>query len=213
MFTGIIEGRGVITSVKPYQGFVRLVVNSDMDLSDVNVGDSICVNGVCLTATIVSSINNQLCMDVSPETINVTTIGKAKPGSSVNLEKAIRADSRFGGHIVSGHIDCIGKISEKRQIGPGFLMGFEVNSSKYVIEKGSVAVDGVSLTVNRVERDHFWVMIIPHTSSLTGLTDKKINDTVNIEFDMIGKYVEKFVSVWSSKPGLDEQTLQKYGFM
>ncbi|MGC8603696.1 MAG: riboflavin synthase [Desulfomonilaceae bacterium] len=213
MFTGIVEGRGVITSVKPYQGFVRLVVNSDMDLSDVNVGDSICVNGVCLTATIVSSIKNQLCMDVSPETINVTTIGKAKPGSSVNLEKAIRADSRFGGHIVSGHIDCIGKISEKRQIGPGFLMGFEVNSSKYVIEKGSVAVDGVSLTVNRVERDHFWVMIIPHTSSLTGLTDKKINDTVNIEFDMIGKYVEKFVSVWSSKPGLDEQTLQKYGFM
>ncbi|MGC8659528.1 MAG: riboflavin synthase [Desulfomonilaceae bacterium] len=213
MFTGIVESQGVIRSVDSSQGFIRLVISSDMDLNDVKPGDSICVNGVCLTATVVSRANNQLCMDVSPETIKVTTIGKAKPGNYVNLEKAMRSDSRFGGHIVSGHVDCVGKIIEKRKIGAGFLMGFEVNSARYVIEKGSVAIDGVSLTVNRVDNDRFWVMIIPHTSSLTGLTDKKINDTVNIEFDMIAKYVEKFVSVWSSKPGLNEQTLQKYGFM
>jgi riboflavin synthase len=152
-------------------------------------------------------------MDVSTETLKVTTLGKAKSGSGVNLEKAMKADSRFGGHMVSGHVDCVGRIIEKRAIGVGFLMGFEVDSSRYVVEKGSVAVDGVSLTVNRVERNRFWVMIIPHTSNLTGLTEKNINDTVNIEFDIIGKYVEKFVNVWSSKPGLDEQTLQKYGFI
>lgn len=213
MFTGIVESRGIIKSIEPYQGFVRLIINCDMDLTDVKEGDSICVDGVCLTATSVSLNRKQLSMDVSPETLKVTTLGKTKSGSGVNLEKAMKADSRFGGHMVSGHVDCIGRIIEKREVGVGFLMGFEVDSCRYVVEKGSVAVDGVSLTVNRVERNRFWVMIIPHTSNLTGLTEKKINDSVNIEFDMIGKYVEKFVNVWSSKPGLDEQTLQKYGFI
>ncbi|MCX5871810.1 MAG: riboflavin synthase [Deltaproteobacteria bacterium] len=213
MFTGIVESRGIIKSIESYQGFVRLIINCDMDLTDVREGDSICVDGACLTATSVNLNRKQLNMEVSPETLKVTTLGKAKSGSGVNLEKAMRADSRFGGHMVSGHVDCIGRIIEKREVGAGYLMGFEVDSSRYVVEKGSVAVDGVSLTVNRVERNRFWVMIIPHTSNLTGLTEKKINDTVNIEFDMIGKYVEKFVNVWSSKPGLDEQTLQKYGFI
>ena len=213
MFTGIVESRGVIKSIEPSQGFVRLIINSDMDLTDVKEGDSICVDGVCLTATVVLPGTGQFRMDVSPETVNVTTLGKAKSGAGVNLEKAMKADSRFGGHIVSGHVDCIGRLIEKRKVGVGFLMGFDVDSSRYLVEKGSVAIDGVSLTVNRVDRERFWVMIIPHTSTLAGLTDKKINDTVNIEFDMIGKYVEKFVGVWSSKPGLDEQTLQKYGFM
>ena len=213
MFTGIVESRGVIRAIEPYQNFIRLVIKSNMDLTDVKEGDSILVDGVCLTATKVSIESKQISMDVSPETLNVTTLGQSKNGAGVNLEKAMKVDSRFGGHIVSGHVDCLGRIVEKRQVGVGFLLGFEVDSSRYLVEKGSVAIDGVSLTVNRVERNRFWVMIIPHTSDLTGLTDKKINDTVNIEFDVIGKYVEKFVNVWSSKPGLDEQTLRKYGFI
>lgn len=213
MFTGIVENRGVIRSVEAKQAFIRLVIGSDMDLADVKAGDSICVNGVCLTATGVYSTENLFAVDVSPETLRVTTLEQCRAGSPVNLEKAMKANSRFGGHIVSGHVDCIGRIAEKRQVGPGFSFGFHVDSSRYLIEKGSVAVDGISLTVNRVENNRFYVMIIPHTSYLTGLTDKKINDTVNIEFDMIGKYVEKFVNGWSGKSGLTEQTLQKYGFM
>jgi riboflavin synthase len=213
MFTGIIECRGLIRSIETKQSFVRMTISADMDLTDVKAGDSICVNGVCLTATKVFPGDRQFAVDISPETVRVTTLEQARPGNLVNLEKAMRADSRFGGHIVSGHVDCVGRIAENRPVGRGFLLGFHVDSSHYLVEKGSVGVDGISLTVNRVEKNQFWVMIIPHTSDLTGLTDKNINDTVNIEFDMIGKYVEKFVNVWSSKPGLSEQTLQKYGFI
>lgn len=213
MFTGIVESRGVIRSIETKQSFVRMIIGADMDLTDVKEGDSICVNGVCLTATRIFLSDKQFAVDISPETVRVTTFEQSKPGNPVNLEKAMRADSRFGGHIVSGHIDCIGRIAENRRVGRGFLLSFHVDSSHYLVEKGSVAVDGISLTVNKAENNQFWVMIIPHTSNWTGLTDKKINDTVNIEFDIIGKYVEKFVDIWSSKPGLNEQTLQKYGFI
>jgi riboflavin synthase len=110
-------------------------------------------------------------------------------------------------------VDCVGQVVEKRPTGVGFLMGFLVDSERYLIEKGSVAVDGVSLTVNRVQGQRFWVMIIPHTALLTGLTEKKINDTVNVEFDLIGKYIEKFISARGEKGGVDEQTLREHGFI
>jgi riboflavin synthase len=134
-------------------------------------------------------------------------------GSGVNLEKAMRLDSRLGGHLVAGHVDCIGRVAEKRQTGQGWIMGFQVESDRYLIEKGSVAVDGVSLTVNSVEGGRFRVMIIPHTAALSGLTGKKINDKVNVEFDLIGKYVEKLVSGRQEPMGLSEQKLKDYGFM
>jgi len=144
--------------------------------------------------------------------LRVTTLGEMKPGSVVNLERAMRLDSRLGGHLVAGHVDCIGRLTDKRPSGRGFVLGFRVDSGRYLIEKGSVAVDGVSLTVNQVDGSRFQVMIIPHTASLTGLTAKKINDKVNVEFDLIGKYVEKFVS-HGAHAGVSEHLLKEHGFM
>ena len=213
MFTGIVEARGRIARIDPTSQFVRISIESDLDLTDVKEGDSISVDGACLTATVVNRDSREFAADVSPETLQVTTLGALKPGSMVNLEKAMRLDSRLGGHLVSGHVDCVGTLNEKRMTGPGFLMGFLVESGRYLIEKGSVAVDGVSLTVNRVQGGRFWVMIIPHTAALTGLTDKNINDKVNVEFDLIGKYVDKFVSQGKERSGLTEQSLRDHGFM
>lgn len=212
MFTGIIEARGEILSIEPRGGFVNLRIVSDLDLSDVKVGDSISVDGACLTATTVEAGCKAFAAEVSPETVSVTTLGSVKRGAKVNLEKAMRLDSRLGGHLVLGHVDCIGKVIEMRASGNGFLAGFAVDSGRYLIEKGSVAIDGVSLTVNTVTGNSFQVMIIPHTAALTGLTEKKINDKVNVEFDLIGKYVEKFVS-GKTESGISERTLKEYGFM
>jgi riboflavin synthase len=213
MFTGIVEARGDIAGIDPRGSFVRMTIRSELDLSDVKEGDSVCVSGACLTVTSLDFQRLMITADISPETLRVTTLGMLKIGSGVNLEKALRFDSRLGGHLVSGHVDCVGKIAEKRSSGPGYLMGFDVESSRYIVEKGSIAVDGVSLTVNRVEDKRFWVVIIPHTASLTGLTGKNINDRVNIEFDLIGKYVEKFVVSGQKGSGIDERTLKEYGFM
>ncbi|MBI4962178.1 MAG: riboflavin synthase [Desulfomonile tiedjei] len=212
MFTGIIEARGEIISTEPKGGFVSLRIVSALDLSDVKVGDSISVDGACLTANSVEAGRGIFSADVSPETLGVTTMGGMRAGSKVNLEKAMRLDSRLGGHLVLGHVDCIGQVMERRASGNGFLMGFAVDSGRYLIEKGSIAIDGVSLTVNTVTGNRFQVMIIPHTAALTGLTQKKINDKVNVEFDLIGKYVEKFVS-GKTELGISEQTLKEYGFM
>ncbi len=211
MFTGIIEGRGVVKTIEPVGEFVRIHIVSDLDLTDVKIGDSVSMDGACLTATSVDVKKGELMADVSAETLAVTTLGYLKTGHKVNLEKAMRLDSRLGGHLVAGHVDCVGRIIEKRQIGPGWLFGFQADSGRYLVEKGSVAVDGISLTVNSVEGNKFRVMIIPQTATVTGLTEKKINDKVNLEFDLIGKYVEKFVSD-KEETGLTEEKLKKYGF-
>ncbi|MBI5570542.1 MAG: riboflavin synthase [Desulfomonile tiedjei] len=213
MFTGIVETRGEVVELAPVSGFTRIRMRSDLDLSDVNVGDSIAVNGACLTATTVNRSAREFIAEVSPETLRVTTLGELRIGDTVNLERAMRLDARLGGHMVAGHVDCVGRVAVKRPAGNGFLMAFQVDSGRYLIEKGSVAVDGVSLTVNRVEGTRFEVTIIPHTALWTGLTGKNINDKVNVEFDLIGKYVEKFLSAWAGKSGIDEQKLREYGFM
>jgi riboflavin synthase len=213
MFTGIVEAQGRVVAIKPESGFIKLKIATDMDLTDVKDGDSISVDGVCLTATWADTSQKEFIADVSPETLRVTTLGSLKIGSHMNLEKALLMGSRIGGHMVSGHIDCVGRILEKRSSGPGFLMGVSVDSGHYLVEKGSIAVDGVSLTINRVQGDKFWVMIIPHTLQITGLTEKKINDRVNVEFDLIGKYIEKFVSAKPKNSSLDERALKEYGFM
>ncbi|MBM3302617.1 MAG: riboflavin synthase, partial [Deltaproteobacteria bacterium] len=169
-------------------------------------------DGACLTVTEIFPDSGQFSADVSPETTGVTTLGDLRPGAHVNLEKAMRLDSRLGGHLVAGHVDCVGRLIEKRSTGSGYLLGFSVESGRYLVEKGSVAVDGVSLTINRVQGGRFWVMIIPHTAALTGLTEKNINDKVNVEFDLVAKYIEKFVSS-GPQPGLTEQALKEHGFM
>ena len=143
----------------------------------------------------------------------VTTLGALRTGDAVNLEKALRLDSRLGGHLVLGHVDCVGAVVEKRQMGEGFIIGFQADSGRYLIEKGSVAIDGVSLTVNKVVGNQFHVVIIPHTAALTGLTGKKVNDKVNLEFDIIGKYVEKFVSLPGRQGAIDEDLLREHGFI
>jgi riboflavin synthase len=212
MFTGIIEARGEVVAIQPSAGFSRITIVSDLDLTDVKEGDSIAVNGACLTATVLNLGKKEFSADVSPETLRVTTLGEMKPGSMVNLERAMRLDSRLGGHLVAGHVDCVGRMTEKRPSGDGFLLGFQVDSGRYLIDKGSVAIDGVSLTVNKVDGNRFQVMIIPHTATLTGLTGKKINDKVNVEYDLIGKYVEKFVS-HGAHTGVSEHLLKEHGFM
>lgn len=213
MFTGIIEARGSIVAMEPVNRFERVTIKTGMDLSDVKLGDSIAVDGVCLTVTNLKISAGQFSADVSPESIRVTTLGSRRSGANVNLEKALTLGSRLGGHMVAGHVDCVGVVVENRSVGQGNLLGFQVDSCKYVVEKGSVAINGVSLTVNRVEGNRFWVMIIPHTASLTGLTQKNINDKVNVEYDIVGKYIEKFVSAWSHSGGVTEKTLRDYGFM
>jgi riboflavin synthase len=213
MFTGIVQAQGKTVGIEPVGGFVRLRFLTSLDLSDVEIGDSLCVNGVCLTLTHLNLNQAEFYADVSPETVRVTTLGALSIGSTVNLEKALRLGDRLGGHIVSGHVDCVGTIAEKRSVAPGFGLAIQVPSDRYVIEKGSVAVDGVSLTVNSVDQNKFWVMIIPHTSIRSGLTQKKIGDRVNVEFDIIGKYIEKFVSKEKRDSGLTEQSLREYGFI
>lgn len=213
MFTGIIEARGSIVSMEPANRFNRITIKTGMDLSDVRLGDSVAVDGVCLTVTALKNSSNVFSADVSPESMRVTTLGNLRSGAEVNLEKALTLSSRLGGHLVAGHVDCVGSMIENRGVGQGNLLGFQVDSCKYVVEKGSVAINGVSLTVNSVEGNRFWVMIIPHTAGLTGLTQKNINDKVNVEYDMIGKYIEKFVSAWSHSGGLTEKALRDYGFM
>lgn len=213
MFTGIIQDQGTIVGRQARSQFVTLKFATTMALHDVNVGDSICVNGVCLTVTHIDETHGQFWADASPETLRVSTLGTLLPGASVNLEKALRLGDRLGGHIVTGHIDCVGSIAERRSVGSGYSFAIDAPSSKYLVEKGSVAVDGVSLTVNSVEQNRFWVMIIPHTSIRTGLTEKKIGDRVNIEYDMIAKYIEKFVSNRETNSRIDEDTLRKYGFV
>jgi riboflavin synthase len=212
MFTGLVEAMGEIIEVRRTAAFSTVRIATAMELDDVSEGDSISVDGACLTAVSVFASSGCFEAEISPETLRVTTLGDMGIRDQVNLEKALRMGSRLGGHLVLGHVDCVGRVIENRSAGPGRLMGFQGDSGKYLVEKGSVAVDGVSLTVNKVEDDRFFVMIIPHTHSLTGLTGKRVNARVNLEYDVIGKYVEKLVSPFSAS-GLTESKLKDLGFM
>ena len=193
MFTGIIEGLGTISRIKPAGQGKQFIVNADFVLDQTKIGDSISVSGACLTVVVIDK--ERFHADVSPETLAKTTLGKAKVGHRVNLERALRLSDRIGGHLVAGHVDGLGSIREKRRIGNSVLITIDVPESitRYMIKKGSVAVDGISLTINDFSRDHFEVSIIPHTAKMTTIDLSKVGDSVNIETDMIGKYVERFV--------------------
>jgi len=221
MFTGIVEGLGTVTSVRSAGRGKRLVVTADFRLDEMKVGDSIAVNGACLTAVAISAKRFEA--DLSPETLSRTTFGKVKTGDRVNLERALRMSDRLDGHLVSGHIDGVGTLSGRESNDNAIVITIAVAEaiSRYMIAKGSVAVDGISLTINDCSPGRFSVSIIPHTSNLTTLGFKKKGEAVNIETDMIGKYVERFVSEPAGdhkkesgkKTSVDMETLLKSGFL
>jgi riboflavin synthase len=186
-------------------------------MPDIRTGESISVDGVCLTVTRVNQGSFRL--DVSAETLSKSTLTGIKVGDEVNLERALRVTDRLGGHLVSGHVDGVGRILKKEQKQRSWMLRFGVEERllRYVIEKGSVAVDGISLTVNRCDDQGFEVNVIPLTGKETGILKKKVGDPVNIETDLIGKYVEKFFLTGRSPHGkkdslIDEKLLKKHGF-
>ena len=190
MFTGIIEEVGSVQSV----GGGCLAIKARKVLQDVRLGDSIAVNGVCLTVT--SFDGNSFQADVMPETIRRTSLAELKTGSPVNLERALTLNTRLGGHIVSGHIDGVGKIVSLREEKNAVLMKISADGGilRYIVEKGSVALDGISLTVAEVTEGDFTVSLIPHTRQVTNLSHKRAGSLINIENDIIGKYVEKLLA-------------------
>ncbi len=212
MFTGIIEEIGTVKKIVRGQK-AYLEIQADKIFSDIHIGDSIAVNGVCLTVT--SFSGKVFTADVMNETFSRSSLGSLKTGSHVNLERAMSANGRFGGHIVSGHIDGTGKIINIKKDGNAvwYKISAGENIIKYTVEKGSIAIDGISLTVARVEKDNFSVSIIPHTSEETILSEKKLGDTVNLENDIIGKYVERFLNFdKTEKSNITRDFLAKYGF-
>jgi len=192
MFTGIVQAMGAIVRVEPRGGDTRLVVDTvGLDASDVAIGDSICVSGVCLTAVAIDATG--IAADVSNETLSCTTLGTLKSGDCVNLEKSLRLADRLGGHLVSGHVDGVGRVVAVEPDARSQRWTFEVppELSRYIAAKGSVCIDGVSLTVNEVSSNRFGVNLIPHTIDATTFRDKRIGDAVNIEVDLIARYVER----------------------
>ncbi|CUH94225.1 hypothetical protein P22_0291 [Propionispora sp. 2/2-37] len=198
MFTGLVEELGTIKAIVKGQRSVRLTVGAKTVLEDVKIGDSIAVNGTCLT--VVALQPDCFTADVMPETVSRTVLAGLKIGHHVNLERTLRLDSRLGGHIVSGHIDGVGSIVAKEINDIAVIIRIQAGTEimKYIIKKGSIAIDGISLTVVDCGRDWFTVSLIPHTASMTTLGYKKINDQVNLEVDMIGKYVEKLLGLSGS---------------
>lgn len=194
MFTGIIEEVGQIKALKRGANSIILTVGAVTIMDDLKLGDSVATNGVCLTVTALGKDSFQA--DVMHETMNRSSLGSLKPGSHVNLERAMPANGRFGGHMVSGHIDGTGNIVsvEKDDNAVWYTISAEQQILRYVIEKGSIAIDGISLTVAKVTDHDFSVSIIPHTLRETILAEKKIGDIVNLENDMVGKYIEKFMT-------------------
>ncbi len=217
MFTGLIEGTGKIEVLAKTGKDMHISILPLFDMGECSVGESISVDGVCLTVSSISG--NAIEMYVSMETVSRATTGLLKKGDHVNLERAMRFSDRIGGHIVSGHVDGIGKIRQKKRINRSWLAGVEVDEgmSRYMIEKGSVAVDGISLTINHCQNGYFEVNIIPETGKTTNILNKKAGDTVNIETDIIGKYLEKFLRERTAERDgkasmIDMEMLAKHGF-
>lgn len=193
MFTGIVEEKGTIKSIQKQGCFAVLTIQAKEVLTDARIGDSIAVNGVCLTVT--DKTNDSFMADVMAETLRRSSLGLLKAGSKVNLERAMAANGRFGGHIVSGHIDGTGTIVQMKPEGNATWVQIRTPDSilKYIVQKGSVAIDGISLTVAKVTKDSFFVSLIPHTGQETTLLTKKAGEIVNLENDIVGKYVDRLL--------------------
>jgi len=212
MFTGIIEDVGTIAAIRKLGGRWEFTINTGLDPDSLRVGDSISVDGVCLT--VVARGGSAFGADASLETLGVTTLKDKSPADLVNLERAMKADSRFGGHLVLGHVDGIGRVAGVSRAGDSIRLEIEVppEISTYVVRKGSIAVDGVSLTVNEERDKRFVLNIIPYSQLKTTIGSKAVGDQVNIEVDIIGRYVEKLVN-GGEKPGMDLDFLYEYGYI
>lgn len=219
MFTGIIEGVGKIVGRRNSGGGIVLDLEAGFALNDPKEGESIAASGVCLTAYAIHG--NRFSADVSPETLARTKLGMLKPGDVVNLERALKLSDRLGGHIVSGHVDCLATVTGRNEIGLYTIFSFSMakDQDRYIIEKGSIAIDGVSLTVNSCKAGFFSVSIIPHTLKETTLGALMVGNKVNIEVDVIGKYVAKLLAPGRQETkkdggeGINPEFLAKHGFL
>jgi riboflavin synthase len=218
MFTGIIEGTGEIRDIRKTGQELACTIQTPAFFSDCHSGDSIAVDGVCLTITSVKG--NLLALDISAETLARSTLGTLRQGVVVNLERPLRLSDRLGGHLVSGHVDGTGIIEKLERHQESWIMRISVDQemSRYLIEKGSIALDGISLTINKCKGKSFEVTIIPQTARATTISNKRQGDRVNVEIDMISKYIEKFLSrdrptMPSQTPSrIDRDMLLRYGF-
>ena len=190
MFTGIIEEIGKINSIKPVSGSYRITVSAKIVTRDLKIDDSVSLNGAC--QTVIHKTDSEFTVEAVEETIRKSTLGNFKPGQKINLERAMKIGDRLDGHLVQGHVDCIGRVQTIQSEGTGKLLWLEYPAefSKYVVPVGSICIDGVSLTVAKKENNRLMVSIIPHTWKLTTLGELKSGSEVNLEFDIIGKYVE-----------------------
>lgn len=216
MFTGIVEETGTVVSLKTGVASCILCISAEKIFGDLSLGDSVAVNGVCLTAT--SIIKNTFTADVMNETLKRSSLGQLTSGSHVNLERAMPANGRFGGHIVSGHIDGTGTVSDINMDANAiwYTIAAEPVLLRYIAEKGSVAIDGISLTVAVVSERDFRVSVIPHTAKATTLSQRRVGSTVNIENDPIAKYIEKLLGIEKPKnksnSGITKELLMRAGY-
>ena len=215
MFTGIIEETGTIQKIEKGALSAKITVQCKKVLEGTKTGDSIAVNGICLTVTSLS--RDSFTADVMAETLRRSSLSEAAAHTAVNLERAMAADGRFGGHIVSGHIDGTGRIShiQQEEIAVWYTISAAPGLLRYIVEKGSIALDGISLTVAAVTPQDFQVSVIPHTRQETSLSAKKAGSLLNIECDIVGKYIEKFLSpqeTGSPQSSLTESFLKEHGF-
>lgn len=213
MFTGIIEETGRIKSFRKDSNGAEIEIFCSKILEGIKIGDSICVNGVCQTVT--DFFKNSFAARLSGETLSVTTFADADTDDTVNLERALTLSTRLGGHIVTGHVDCRGKFHTVRRLSDFYDLTFEIpqEQTKYVVKKGSIAVNGISLTVAEIENNIFKTAIIPHTYENTSLKTLNTGDYVNIETDILGKYVEKFLSADDNENGITMEFLEGNGFI
>jgi riboflavin synthase len=220
MFTGLIEGTGTLLRIDRLEADALMIIQANFDMGKIVLGESIAVDGACLT--VVSFKGNVFSADVSAETLGRTTLGRKAPGSRLNLERAVQVGDRLGGHIVSGHVDGIGVLKDQRREGRSLRLFFSMppGLSRYIVEKGSIAINGISLTVNGCTEDSFDVNIVPHTARETTIDEWRIGTSVNLETDIIGKYVEKMLSGRTTVVGeskdvgrIDESFLRDHGFL
>jgi len=208
MFTGIVEELAQIKSIKPRKNGIRYSISADFVMDDIKIGDSISVNGVCLT--IVEAKKKYFCMDLVEETLNKSNLGELKVGDFINLERAMKATSRFGGHIVQGHVETVGVILEKQMQDEEAILsvGIDPEWMRFCIPKGSITLDGVSLTIAKINGNIIEVALIPHTLKNTTLGIKGKTDTLNIETDIIGKYIDRLLSFDADEEEIDTKILK-----